>query len=377
MNSLPKKLQEKIIERKNTNAYRDLPENVHQNIDFISNDYLGLGQSELLFDETHQMLLSNKLKYNGSTGSRLISGNHKLYNKLEHLLINFYKSENALVYNSGYDANIGFFAAVPQRNDIVLYDEFIHASIRDGISMGIAKSYKFKHNNLNELDVKLDKITDLYDNIYVVTESVFSMDGDSPDIEKLVSICSKHNVKLVIDEAHAVGVMGKNLSGLIAPENCFAKIVTFGKAFGTHGAAILCRSDLKNYLINFSRSFIYTTALSPHSIASIIASHQFINTINHTEILTKNIQFFKLQLKKMELSDLFTTSTSAIQSCIIKGNDNVKAIAKKMTDKGFLVKPILHPTVPKNQERLRFCLHSYNTDEEISALLQQLAIFVK
>lgn len=376
MKSLPKKLEEKLTIRKSTNALRSLPVNTNKKIDFISNDYLGLGQCEILFEKTHQMLLASNLKHNGSTGSRLISGNHKLYKSLENQLSQFYNTQEALVYNSGYNANIGLFASVPQRNDIVLFDEFIHASIRDGISMGIAKHYKFIHNSIEDLERKLNKFADQYENIYVVTESVFSMDGDSPDIDKFISSCIKYKARLIIDEAHAIGVMGENFSGLVDAEKCFAKIVTFGKALGTHGAAILCRTDLKEYLVNFSRSFIYTTALSPHTIASIRVAHESLDT-KKINSLTRNIKYFKSLTRELNLKDLFISSNSAIQSCLLRGNDNVKTIANKLISQGFDVKAILHPTVPKNEERLRFCIHSFNTEKEIDALLQQLTIFVK
>lgn len=376
MKSLPEKLEKKLNIRKSTNALRSLPVDINEKIDFISNDYLGLGQCEILFEKTHQVLLANNLKHNGSTGSRLISGNHKLYKALENQLSLFYKAQDALVYNSGYNANIGLFASVPQRNDIVLFDEFIHASIRDGITMGVAKHFKFSHNNIEDLERKLNKFANEYENIYVVTESVFSMDGDSPDISKLITSCKEHNARLIIDEAHAVGIMGENFNGLVEAEKCFAKIVTFGKALGTHGAAILCRTDLKEYLVNFSRSFIYTTALSPHTIASIKVAHESLDT-EKIDSLTKNIKYFKSLTRELNLQDIFISSNSAIQSCIIKGNDNVKTIANKLMSQGFDVKAILHPTVPKNEERLRFCIHSFNTETEIDALLQQLTIFVK
>ena len=146
----------------------------------------------------------------------------------------------------------------------------------------------------------------------MVTESVFSMDGDSPDIGKLITSCKKHKARLIIDEAHAIGVMGENFNGLVEAEKCFAKIVTFGKALGTHGAAILCRTDLKEYLVNFSRSFIYTTALSPHTIASIKVAHESLDT-KKIDSLTRNIKYFKSLTIKLNLQDLFISSNSAIQ----------------------------------------------------------------
>ena len=377
MNSLPQKLQLKLNERKTSNAYRNLPKPFHTGVDFISNDYLGIAKDNSVSNKAFEIIKDYDIYSNGATGSRLISGNHKLYNHLEKLLVSHYQSDAAIVYNSGYDANIGFFSSVPQRNDLVLYDELIHASIRDGISMGHSRAIKFKHNSTEDLESKLKSQTHRNDTIYIVTESVFSMDGDSPDLKKIINVSTKFNAKLIVDEAHAIGVMGNQYKGMISPRDCFAKIITFGKAIGTHGAAILCREDLKAFLVNFSRPFIYTTALPPHTTASIIAAHGNLNESGKVKLLKKNITLFKNYLKELDLSPLFIASDSAIQSCIIMGNKKVKLIADKLQNSGYNVKPILSPTVPLGQERLRFCLHSFNTEAEIKEVLHQLAIFVK
>ncbi|NNC49017.1 MAG: aminotransferase class I/II-fold pyridoxal phosphate-dependent enzyme [Flaviramulus sp.] len=375
---LPKKLQQKLDERKANNALRIL--GIHHNlVDFSSNDYLGFSKSESIFNEAHKFLIGHNIKQNGATGSRLLSGNHPLFTIVESMLANFHKSESALIFNSGYDANVGFFSSVPQRGDIILYDEYIHASIRDGISMSNAKAYKFKHNDLESLDEMLIRMP--HETVYIVTEAVFSMDGDSPDLKDLSNISKKHNAYLVIDEAHAVGVFGKNGSGLIQDLNLehavFARIITFGKALGCHGAVILGSEKLKEYLVNYSRSFIYTTALPAHSLATInSAYHEMIDT-KRIEVLHNNIRFFNTEITKNKLENIFIKSNSAIHCCIISGNINVKSIANKLQEKGFDVKPIISPTVPKGSERLRFCLHSYNSTEEISNVLKLLATFVK
>ena len=147
---LPKSLQQKLQQREVNNALRKLPMN-NDLVDFASNDYLGFANNEAIFDLSYQLLLNQNLKINGATGSRLLSGNHKLYQITEDFIAEFHQSESALIFNSGYDANIGFFSSVPQRNDIILYDELCHASIRDGIQMSNAKAYKFQHNNLEEI----------------------------------------------------------------------------------------------------------------------------------------------------------------------------------------------------------------------------------
>jgi 8-amino-7-oxononanoate synthase len=249
--------------------------------------------------------------------------------------------------------------------------------------MSHAKSYKFKHNDLEDLEKKCQterSRSPIETNIYLVTESVFSMDGDSPDLIELSKLCKKHNVFLVIDEAHAIGVFGERGTGLIQnlklEHAIFARIITFGKALGCHGAAILGSAPLKEYLINFSRSFIYTTALPPHSLATIhTAYNELIESKNRTK-LHENIKFFKAEIIKNKLESIFIESHSAIHCCIISGNSKVKSIAKNLQEHGFDVKPILSPTVPKGQERLRFCLHTYNTEENISKVLQLLTTFV-
>ncbi|WP_299366001.1 pyridoxal phosphate-dependent aminotransferase family protein [Winogradskyella sp.] len=372
--SLPKKLYKKLEDRKANNAFRQLGTS-NTLVDFSSNDYLGFSKSEVIFDTTYQYLTEKGIKQNGATGSRLLSGNHKLYSQFEAELSKIHNCETALIYNSGYDANIGLLSSVPQRGDIVLYDELVHASIRDGITMSHAKAYKFKHNDLNTLEEKCqtERGRSLKDSeLYIVTESVFSMDGDSPNIKALNQLCKAYNAHLIIDEAHAIGVFDQGL----VDESVFARIITFGKALGSHGAAILGSQDLKDYLINFSRPFIYTTALSPHTLATIKFAYKALNTTNEIKALKSNIAFFNAEISRLNLQELFIKSTSAIHSCIISGNDNVKHISQQLQNKGFNVKPILSPTIPKGKERLRFCLHSYNSKAEISEVLSLLATFV-
>jgi len=372
----PEKLQQKISQRVAQNSLRKLGKE-NSLIDFSSNDYLGFAKSEVIFNKTHQFLVDNNSKVNGATGSRLLSGNHKLYTEVEKQLAKLHNSETALVFNSGYDANIGFFASVPQRGDIILYDEFIHASIRDGIQLSNAKSFKFKHNDLTHLEELLKRVHHNDLEIYVVTESVFSMDGDSPDLIAISQLINKQtNTHLVIDEAHALGVFSFGLIQKLQLENVvFARIITFGKGLGCHGAAILGSEQLQQYLVNFARSFIYTTGLSPHALATIKIAYEELAFSNSLEKLQENIQHFISESNRLQLS--FIESYSAIHCCVISGNERVKNIALQLQKSGFEVKPILSPTVPLNQERLRFCLHAYNSKEEITDVLEKLATFVR
>lgn len=356
-------------------AFRRLP--THSNsVDFSSNDYLGLAKNDDIAKLTLKLLHGTN-NANGATGSRLLSGNHKGYLELESFLATHHRAEAALVFNSGYDANVGFFSAVPQRNDIVLYDEFVHASIRDGIQMGHAKSYKFAHNDVESLQEKIRFLREQNRDetaIYVVTESVFSMDGDTPDLNAMAKLCEDHFCYLIVDEAHATGIFGTGSDMVCAlglEGRVFARLITFGKAMGCHGAAILGSEALKDYLVNFARSLIYTTALSPHSVAAIRAAYQVLGQIGPivNKQLFENIGFFKEECKKLGISDPFVASNSAIQCVVVSGNGKVKQIAAHLQEKGFEVKPILSPTVKEGSERLRFCLHSFNTTEEISRVL--------
>lgn len=380
MRQFPKNLKEKLVKRSVNNALRSLPEKGSL-IDFSSNDYLGFSKSEVIFDSTHRYLIDNKYKSNGATGSRLISGNHPLYQITEDFIANFHQSESALIFNSGYDANVGFFSSVPQRNDVILYDELCHASIRDGIQLSHAKSYKFQHNDVEDLENLIKKYSSLITNnssLFIVIESVYSMDGDSPNLEEMVALSEKYNCLLVIDEAHALGLFGDNGEGYVQSlglqDKVFARIMTFGKGLGCHGASILGSDELKSYLVNFARSFIYTTGLSPHSIATILVAYQnLLEQKSIQKLLKENIIHFNQEKSRLGLKPMFVYSKSAIQCAIILGNEKVKTIAEQLQEKGFDVKPILSPTVPFGQERLRFCLHSFNTKEEISNVLELLA----
>lgn len=368
-------MQSKLAQRIQNESLRILSTEKNT-IDFSSNDYLGFAVCETIFETTHQFLVDRNLKQNGATGSRLLSGNSRLYEEVETQIATFHNSESALLFNSGYDANIGFFSSVPLRGDVILYDEYIHASIRDGINMSHAKSYKFKHNNIEDLAKKIKNISTRFDaanhEIYVVTESVFSMDGDSPNLKKMIAFCKQHNCHLIVDEAHALGVFGKRGQGLLqelgVEEEVFARIYTYGKALGCHGATIVGSLELKTYLINFARSFIYTTGLSPHAIATIKIAYDELTKTKAITQLKENIVTFKNAVNALK----FIPSDSAIHCYVIAGNENVKKAAQILQIQGFDVKPIISPTVAEGQERLRFCLHTYNTSEEIEATIKAL-----
>ena len=356
-------LHKKINERKEQHAYREL-RLPGEKIDFCSNDYLGLVKNGLL---QHS---AAGLSY-GSTGSRLLAGNYGLIEETEKSIAAFHNATAGLIFNSGYDANTGLLSCVPQRGDTVLYDYLSHASIRDGIRLSFAQSVSFLHNDLNDLEKKLRAAKG---NIFVVTESVFSMDGDIAPLQSIAALCNQYHASLIVDEAHATGVTGERGVGLVQhlglEQACFARIHTFGKALGCHGAIVLGSETLRNYLINFSRPFIYTTALPGISIAAIKTSYQtfpsLIKERRHLQELINVFQSSEIAFRKL-------ASNTPIQVVVIPGNDKVKGIAALCRQHHLDIRAILYPTVPKGSERLRIVLHAFNNREELSTLIQLLS----
>ncbi|WP_124978917.1 aminotransferase class I/II-fold pyridoxal phosphate-dependent enzyme [Nonlabens xiamenensis] len=370
---LPDKLQTRLGIRHFSGSLRSLQ--VSNNlIDFSSNDYLGF--SNKILQQSNQPA--------GATGSRLITGHSSYYEDLERKIAQFHRVEDALIFNSGYDANIGLISCLTDRSDLILYDQYVHASIRDGIRLSHAKALKFYHNDLDHLEILLSKFSQAEGReVYVITEAVFSMDGDQPDLERLVALCQLYNnVHLILDEAHSIGVTGDQGEGLAQKlgleSNIFARVVTFGKALGSHGAAILGSTDLKEYLINYARSLIYTTALPQHSLKNIAQGYQLLQTQPETvHQLQELISVFNKLVVQNGLRLRFRESDTAIQACIIKDNSKVKRASQILQENGFDVRPIFSPTVPKGEERLRICLHAFNTSQEIEQLLQILSLNIK
>ncbi len=357
---MDQKLQDKLNKRIEEGTLRSLS-SFEGFIDFYSNDYLGFSKIKYK--------TRNASKY-GSTGSRLISGTSNESLKAEVFLADFFNSESSLIFNSGYDANLGFFSSVPQRGDLVFYDEYIHASIRDGLRLSFSTSNSFNHNNLVDLELKLSKVNGVK---YVVIESLYSMDGDIAPLLEIVELCNKYGAYLIVDEAHSGGVFGQLGQGLVSELNLedkvFARIITFGKAFGSHGACVLCEKKLKQFLINFSRSFIYTTALPPDSYLRIMEVLKDESSILERKKLKENIDYFRL---KINLKWCVSDFNSPIQLIKIGDIELTKKIAEKMQLLNLAVKPIFSPTVPVGSEGLRICLHSFNKKEEIDVLINLL-----
>jgi len=362
-------LNKKLNERKQQNAYRELrlPNN---KIDFCSNDYLGIARNNIPGGSTTNYKLQTTNFHHGSTGSRLLAGNYELIEETEKLIAKFHEAEAGLIFNSGYDANVGLMSCVPQRGDTIIYDYLSHASIRDGIRLSFAEAFPYAHNRLEDLEKKL-KIAK--GNIFVVTESVFSMDGDYAPLAEISDLCKKYNANLIVDEAHATGVVGEKGEGLVEhlqlQDKCFARVHTFGKAVGCHGAVVLGSETLRNYLINFSRSFIYTTSLPEISVAAIQNAYLLFPKMNrersHLRDLITQFQNALIGFEKLK-------SETPIQIVIVPGNDAVKKLALQLQENNFDVRPIVYPTVPKGSERLRIVMHAFNTSDEVAGLVEGL-----
>lgn len=348
-------------------------------IDFCSNDYLGLARSPNLYKAIQKAENELSTPQNGATGSRLLAGHTTLADVVEIQLAAFYQTENALVFNAGYDANIGLLSALPQRGDVLLTDELIHASMIDGARLGYAQRHRFRHNDLGHLNTLLQ---DAYDretpNIFVAVESVYSMDGNMAPLPELVKLCADYQAHLIVDEAHATGVYGPNGEGRVVEldlqEQVLARVHTFGKGVGVHGAVVVGPTVLRDYLINTARSFIYTTALPPHSLLAIRCAHEQLPTLSEQRVLLQqHVVFFREKALKQMPNACWTDSSSPIQCLLVRGNEACRAVAARAQVAGFDVRAILSPTVPVGQERVRICLHSFNTKEEIAGLVDALA----
>ncbi|KAH8551537.1 putative aminotransferase [Umbelopsis sp. PMI_123] len=384
--SLTKQLQTVLDKRRDILKLRRLVVNPPDSIDFSSNDFLGLARSKEFRDRFMAELQAFEHPPLGSTGSRCLDGNSQYSLDLEARIAKFHHAEAALLFNSGFDANSGVFSTIPQPGDVIFYDELIHASVHEGMKLSRAGlKIPFKHNSVTDLESKIinirsqDKSKQKARNVFVAVETVYSMDGDIPPLREMVAMLRKYwnkdeNGWIIVDEAHATGVFGENGRGVVCQEgledDIFARVHTFGKAMASNGAVVLGTETLKNYLINYARSFIYTTFMGFSSLASINCAYQMLE-----QGVTKEAQLHVLALvshfrKTIHLPHgHLLPSNSPIQGIVLDGNDKVRALAEYLKARKFNVKPILSPTVPKGTERVRICLHGDNTVDQIDALI--------
>lgn len=337
-------------------------------IDFSSNDYLGLARSSLFADYLLGEWKRTDLLL-GSPGSRLLAGNSVYAQDLEERIAKFHGHATGLLFNSGYMANMGLLTAVAGREDQVIFDSKIHASVYEGIRLSGAKGFPFRHNDLEHLEKRL-KNRSPHGSCFVCIESIYSTDGSKAPLREMCNLAKRYNAHLIVDEAHAVGVCGPCGRGLVAAENLqedvFAVTITFGKALGVHGAIVLGSDILKKTLVNFATSFIYTCALPGYILASIKSSYDFFPSCEKERIhLIKLVECFR---------ECYPSSTSEthLQSIFISGNEQVKAASQYLKVAGFDVRPLMSPTVRRGHEMLRVCLHAYNTEEEVKKLIVEI-----
>lgn len=463
-NALDAKLQQSLEKRRQVGTLRSLQVQRLDCLDFFSNDYLGFAKSkplQALVDKRKQQMGPQLL---GSTGSRLISGNSRYFMQVEKELAAFYNrcvasaqfartfmeqygdseywtdrlssmfayfvcvcvfssssfvagddlrlsnmltgarrlccSEAALLFNSGYSANLGVLSSLPQVDDVILYDELIHNSCHEGMRLSRAyakgNAHSFKHNDVADLAAALEKVaveskkasssnTDAVARnrcVYVVVESLYSMDGDVAPLMEMTELCENAGAFLIVDEAHGTGVYGPHGSGVVRALGLDVKtnviscrVYTFGKAMGCHGAVVCGSQVLIDYLVNYARSFIYTTAFPFEQLVTVQCVHEFCATADSQRChVLELVQYFKRKVRANPSipSAALLESDSPIQGVVFAGNHEVLHAAKEMIAMGIRVIPIRSPTVPKGSERFRIVIHADNTEHEIDVLVAAL-----
>ncbi|SMO46178.1 8-amino-7-oxononanoate synthase [Chryseobacterium rhizoplanae] len=341
-----------------------------EGVDFYSNDYLGFARNKELQNILLQKSIDNPQLLSGSTGSRLISGNSNVATSVEHFIAQKHHFESALLFPSGYNANLALFSTLPSRHDTVIVDEQIHRSVHDACQLSNAKKLKFKHNDLEDLENVLKRQEG---HCYIAIESLYSMEGDFAPLQEITAISERYKASLIVDEAHAFGVLGY---GLIEKhqlhDQVSAAVITYGKALGSHGAAILCNETVKSYLVNFASPFIYSTSAQDFQWMSIKTGYEFFDQ-NHEQAikLQDNIRIFRSQNVQSPSAE-----ASPVQAILIPDNQKLKTLQNTLFEEGFLTYAIYSPTVKEGSERLRICLHSFNTEEEIMKLTEIIKEFM-
>jgi len=340
-------------------------------IDLSSNDYLGFTTHPKLKQASKEAV--ERLGV-GSSASRLLSGDSDIYHKLEEKTAQFKGKERALIFNSGYQANVGVISAFYSRGDVIFSDKLNHASIIDGIVLSGAKFFRFPHSDSSHLEQLLKEQRHKFKQALIITESVFSMEGDKPALGELVSLKEKYNCKLMVDEAHATGIFGKNGAGVVEEEGLVGKIDliigTFSKALGSFGGYVACSKGAVDYLINTARSFIYSTALPPSVIAVNLASLELVEEEpERRRDLINNADYFR---KRLEDLGFKIRGSSQIVPLIVSDNQKTIKASQELQRKGYWVLPIRAPTVPRGESRLRFSLNYHHSKEILEKLIKDL-----
>ena len=373
-------INQELLTLKEKKNYRSLPPLIHDGrnvilngqrmVNLSSNDYLGLANNISLRKEFLKTITPETFLPTSSS-SRLLTGNFTDYQELEQQLAAMFGTESALIFNSGYHA--GILPAVSNAQTLILADKLVHASLIDGIRLSSAKCIRYRHNDLSQLQRLISENHNAYEQIIIVTESIFSMDGDEADLHALVQLKKSYsNILLYVDEAHAFGVRGDNGLGCAEEQNCINDIDflvgTFGKAIASAGAYIACRQVIREYLINKMRTFIFTTALPPINI-------QWTSWILEQlpSLQEKRTHLLRISNKlKTALVDkgYNCPSVSHIVPMIVGASENTICKAEEIQRKGFYALPVRPPTVPEGTSRIRFSLTADITEHEIDQLIK-------
>lgn len=353
---------------------REVEVNGNAMLNLSSNDYLGLAvHMPLRMEFMHS--LSPETFLPSSSSSRLLTGNFDIYTRLEEVLARMFKKESALVFNSGYHMNTGILPAMSDARTLILADKLVHASIIDGIRLSAAKCIRYRHNHYEQLEQLLASHHAGYDKIIIVTESIFSMDGDEADLRRLVTLKRQYNnVLLYVDEAHGVGVRGAHGLGCAEEQDCVADIDflcgTFGKALASVGGYIVCSRTIRDYLVNKMRTLIFTTALPPVNLMWTLFVLEHLDSFN---IQRQQLQQISSLLKEaLRKKGYDCPSSSHILPMTLGDSGETVLKAEALQRKGFYALPVRPPTVPDGTSRIRFSLTAAITEEEIRNLIEAL-----
>ena len=359
------------------NQYRSIPDLVHQGryimrenckmLNMSSNDYLGLASNENLRQSFLQQYGDNFPSFTSSS-SRLLTGNFPVYTDLEQLIAQRFQRESVLLFNSGYHANLGILPALTTTKSLILADKLVHASMIDGIRLSQCEFFRYRHNDYEHLKNLLEKNAGKFDRTFIVTESVFSMDGDVVDLNYLVQLKKQFpNTYLYVDEAHAIGVYGKNGLGIAERANVIADIDllvgTFGKALASMGAYVVCDQILKECLINQMRPLIFSTALPPFNVAWTHFIFERLPQLSKERTHLEHLSAFLRQ--EVEHRTQIMPSQTCIVPYILGENEATLAKAKTLQEQGYYCLPIRPPTVPKGTSRIRLSLTADMTMDEV------------
>lgn len=378
-------MQQELQELKEKSNLRKLPAITHEGRNVIvdgqrmlnlsSNDYLGLANDRKLRQEFRETLTTETFLPTSSS-SRLLTGNFSIYDRLEQQLADSFGTEAALTFNSGYHANTGILPAVSNTHTLILADKLVHASLIDGIRLSAAKCIRYRHNEYNQLERLLQVNHSEYERIIVVTESIFSMDGDEADLRELVRLKKQYpNVLLYVDEAHAFGVRGQRGLGCAEEQDCINDIDflvgTFGKALASAGAYIVCRKVIREYLINKMRTFIFTTALPP---VTVQWTSFMLERLAGFRQRREALQFLSNQLREaLKNKGYDCPSTSHIVPLITGESCVAIRKAEELQRKGFYALPVRPPTVPEGTSRIRFSLTAEIRESEMEKLINEIS----